>query len=61
MSTKAARTRAADFRRLLEQCGIRVTDQRLALLKELSSVHVPISHPELTLRMAQSSPACDRG
>lgn len=55
MSTKRARTREADPRRLLEQSGIRVTDQRVALLDELSRVRVPISHPELTERMAQTT------
>jgi len=54
MPTKPARTTKVDFRRLLEESGIRVTDQRLALLSELSRVRVPISHPELTERMSQS-------
>lgn len=53
MPTKPAMMREADFRRLLEESGIRITDQRLALLQELSRIRVPISHPELTERMAQ--------
>lgn len=34
---------------------MRVTEQRLALLKELGRIRTPISHPELTERMSQSS------
>lgn len=47
--------RESELRRLLEHSNVRVTEQRLAILKELSHVRSPISHPELTERMAQSS------
>lgn len=40
---------------MLEEHGIRVTAQRLAILRALARVQVPISHPELTERMANSA------
>lgn len=43
-----------ELRDLLASRGLRVTDQRVALLRELSRVKVPISHPELTERMSRS-------
>jgi Fur family ferric uptake transcriptional regulator len=46
--------RADDFRDLLVSRGIRVTEQRLALLESIARVTSPISHPELTERMAGS-------
>lgn len=32
--------------------GIRVTPQRMAILRELTKLHIPTSHPELTERLA---------
>lgn len=55
MSTKSPRLRESEFRRMLEERGIRVTEQRLAILSALARVQVPISHPELTERMANSA------
>jgi Fur family ferric uptake transcriptional regulator len=43
-----------DLRELQTRRGIRVTGQRLALLRELVRLRVPTSHPELTERMARS-------
>jgi Fur family ferric uptake transcriptional regulator len=43
-----------DLRELLTSRSIRVTEQRLALLRELVRLRVPTSHPELTERMARS-------
>lgn len=51
MAARPPKLRMTDIRRMLEECGIRVTDQRLALLSEMSRLRVPISHPELTERM----------
>ena len=41
-------------RQLLAEHGIRVTEQRLTLLRELARLKAPISHPELTQRLAES-------
>ena len=46
--------RTDDFRDLLVSRGIRVTEQRLALLDAIARVTSPISHPELTERMEGS-------
>jgi Fur family ferric uptake transcriptional regulator len=43
-----------EFRELLVSKKIRVTEQRLALLREMAKVKSPISHPELTERMTGS-------
>jgi len=48
---KAAVRRDEELRDLLTSKGLRVTEQRLALLREMVSVKAPISHPELTERM----------
>jgi Fur family ferric uptake transcriptional regulator len=42
------------IRDLLISRGLRVTEQRIALLRELAKVTSPISHPELTERMERS-------
>lgn len=44
-------TQGEQIRELLASRGLRVTSQRIALLRELSRVKAPISHPELTERM----------
>lgn len=54
MSRTPRALRDDDVRRLLASRGIRVTEQRLTLLRELARVRVPTSHPELTERMARS-------
>jgi len=50
----ATSARDDQIRELLTSRGLRVTDQRVALLRELAKVKVPISHPELTERMEGS-------
>ncbi|AKU92393.1 Fur family transcriptional regulator [Vulgatibacter incomptus] len=52
MDTKASSSEDSASRNLLAQRGLRVTEQRLALLRELSLVPRPISHSELTERLA---------
>jgi Fur family ferric uptake transcriptional regulator len=44
----------AQLRELLSSRGLRVTEQRLALLREMAKLKGPISHPELTDRMAST-------
>jgi len=51
---KSPSRRDADFRDLLTSRGLRVTEQRVALLNALSKVTSPISHPELSERMADT-------
>lgn len=51
----AARTRLRrdeDLRQLLVDKGIRVTAQRMTILRELAKLRLPTSHPELTERLA---------
>src|SRR5688500_5455705 len=43
---KASARRDDELRDLLASKGLRVTDQRLALLREMAGVKAPISHPE---------------
>jgi len=54
MKANAADRREEKFRELLTSRGLRVTEQRLALLQELVRVTSPISHPELSERMTGS-------
>jgi Fur family ferric uptake transcriptional regulator len=57
----AARTRLLkedDLRQLLTARGIRVTDQRMTLLRELARLRLPASHTELTERLG--GPDLDR-
>lgn len=54
---KAGREAAArdeKLRRLLVTRRLRVTSQRLAVLRELETVDTPISHPELAERLSSS-------
>ena len=44
-------SRDRDIRDLLTSRGLRVTEQRVALMRELIKVKSPISHPELTERL----------
>lgn len=41
-----------DLRELLVRHGFRVTEQRLAVLRELAKLRIPASHAELTERLA---------
>jgi Fur family transcriptional regulator, ferric uptake regulator len=43
-----------DFKALLAEKGFRVTDQRMTVLRELAAVRTPVSHAELTERLASS-------
>jgi len=54
MSTKRRALRDDDLRQILGARGIRVTEQRLLILRELSKLTFPISHPELTDRLGES-------
>ena len=47
--------REENLRELLTSRGIRVTEQRLVILRELAALRVPVSHPELTERLASDS------
>ncbi|HEY8943351.1 MAG TPA: Fur family transcriptional regulator [Polyangiaceae bacterium] len=53
--SRTALPREQDLRELLTSRGLRVTEQRLAILTELAKVKAPISHPELTERMANNT------
>ena len=44
--------RDEDLRELLVARGLRVTKQRMAILSELAKLRIPVSHPELTQRLA---------
>jgi Fur family transcriptional regulator, ferric uptake regulator len=52
MSGKTRRFRDDDLRELLVSRGIRVTQQRMVILRELARLRMPTSHPELTERIA---------
>jgi Fur family ferric uptake transcriptional regulator len=52
MSGKTRLLRDDDLRALLTGKGIRVTEQRMAILRELAKLRLPTSHPELTERLA---------
>lgn len=52
MARKTRRVRDDDLRQLLSEQGIRVTEQRMVILRELARLRVPASHPELTERLA---------
>jgi Fur family ferric uptake transcriptional regulator len=52
MSTKTRLLRDDDLRQLLVGQGIRVTEQRMAILRELAKLRIPASHSELTERLA---------
>jgi Fur family ferric uptake transcriptional regulator len=52
MARKARPLRDDDLRQLLMDEGIRVTEQRMVILRELARLRVPASHPELTERLA---------
>jgi Fur family ferric uptake transcriptional regulator len=52
MSSKTRLLRDDDLRQLLVGKGIRVTEQRMVILRELAKLRLPTSHPELTERLA---------
>ncbi|NJM91196.1 MAG: transcriptional repressor [Myxococcales bacterium] len=52
MSSKTRLLRDDDLRQLLVDKGIRVTEQRMVILRELAKLRIPTSHPELTERLA---------
>lgn len=52
MSVKTRPLRDDDLRQLLVGKGIRVTEQRMLILRELAKLRIPTSHPELTERVA---------
>jgi Fur family ferric uptake transcriptional regulator len=52
MSSKTRLLRDDDLRQLLVGKGIRVTEQRMVILRELAKLRIPTSHPELTERLA---------
>lgn len=52
MASKTRLLRDADLRQLLVGKGIRVTQQRMVILRELAKLRLPTSHPELTERLA---------
>lgn len=52
MPSKARLLRDDDLRQLLVDKGIRVTEQRMVILRELAKLRIPTSHPELTERLA---------
>jgi Fur family ferric uptake transcriptional regulator len=57
-SDMAAQTRLLrdeDLRKLLTDNGIRVTTQRMVILRELARLRIPASHAELTERLAGST------
>ena len=44
-----------DLRQLLTKQGVRVTEQRMLILRELAKLRLPVSHPELTERLSGTS------
>jgi Fur family transcriptional regulator, ferric uptake regulator len=52
MSGKTRLLRAEDLKELLVGKGLRVTTQRLTILRELAKLRLPSSHAELTERLA---------
>jgi len=52
MSSKTRLLRDNDLRQLLVGKGIRVTEQRMVILRELAKLRIPASHSELTERLA---------
>ncbi len=54
MAPRTRLLRDDDLRALLARKGLRVTGQRLTLLRELARLRLPVSHAELTDRLATS-------
>jgi Fur family transcriptional regulator, ferric uptake regulator len=54
MAAKTRLRREEDLKDLLVQKGLRVTDHRMTILRELAKLRIPTSHPELAERLASS-------
>jgi len=52
MTNRTRLLRDEDLKQLLVAKGIRVTTQRMTILRELARLRIPASHPELTARLA---------
>ncbi|APR76078.1 Zinc uptake regulation protein ZUR [Minicystis rosea] len=52
MAAKTRLLRDDDLRQLLIDRSLRVTEQRMTVLRELAKLRIPISHPELTERLS---------
>jgi len=52
MSRKTRLLREDDLKQLLVGKGIRITEQRMEILRELAKLRIPASHSELTERLA---------
>lgn len=55
MPSKARERKDDELRQLLVSRGIRVTEQRLVILRELARLRSPVSHGELTERLSGES------
>jgi len=55
MALKTRPLRDDDLKQLLVDQGIRVTEQRMMILRELAKLRVPTSHPELTERLVNAN------
>lgn len=52
MATNTRLRRDEDLKALLTTKGLRVTHQRMAVLRELARLRLPVSHPELSERLS---------
>ena len=52
MANKTRLLRDEDLKALLTENGLRVTHQRMTVLRELARLRLPVSHAELTDRLA---------
>lgn len=55
MSPRARIPKDDDLRKLLSERGLRVTEQRLIVLRELARLQSPMSHAELTDRLSSDN------
>lgn len=56
MRARTRLLRADDLRQLLVNRGLRVTTQRMIILRELAKLRIPTSHAEMTERLSSSGP-----
>jgi Fur family transcriptional regulator, ferric uptake regulator len=54
MASRTRLLKEEDLRSLLSERGLRVTEQRMVLLRELARLRLPASHTELTERLSGS-------
>ena len=54
MAASFSRARDERFRLLLESKGLRVTEQRLLVLRSLAKTRAPVSFPELVARLSEA-------